>query len=66
MSGHTRPLTCCDRDCEGANGCRIGGYRCDRCGLWFCGDELETVGDRTLCGDCADEYREEQEESEGE
>ena len=37
--GHTRPLTVCDSLCAGANGCRVGGYQCDGCGLWFCGEE---------------------------
>lgn len=62
MSGHTRPLACCDHDCSVVNGCQVGGYQCDDCGLWFCGNELEKIDDRTLCGDCADEYRKEQED----
>lgn len=52
MSGRARPLTCCDRDCALANGCRIGGYQCERCGRWFCGEDLDE--DR-LCDDCAAE-----------
>lgn len=65
MSGHYHPLTCCDRDCAEANGCRIGGYECAGCGKWFCGDEIDQDG---YCDDCAEERRkeEEEEESEGE
>lgn len=47
MSGLVRPLSCCDRDCAGANGCRVGGYQFDRCGLWFCGDCVPYAGERT-------------------
>lgn len=62
MSGHTKPLACCDHDCAVVNGCQIGGCQCDGCGLWFCDNELERIDDRTLCEDCADEYRKEQED----
>ena len=62
--GHTRPLTVCDSLCAGANGCRVGGYQCDGCGLWFCGEDLNQVGDTSeyLCDDCL--AAREQEESE--
>lgn len=64
--GHTRPLTVCDSLCAGANGCRVGGYQCDGCGLWFCGEDLERVDDRHLCEDCAEEYgMENEDDSEG-
>ena len=36
------PITCCDRDCAGANGCRVGGYRC-----------AYELDERGLCEDCA-------------
>lgn len=62
MSGHTKPLRCCDRECSLVNNCRVGGYQCDGCGLWFCDNELERIDDRTLCEGCADEYRKEQED----
>ena len=62
--GHTRPLTVCDSLCADANGCRVGGYQCDGCGLWFCGEDLNQVGDTSeyLCDDCL--VAREQEESE--
>ena len=59
MSGHAKPLTCCDRDCALVNGCREGGYQCERCGRWFCGSELNE--DR-LCDDCAAERADELED----
>lgn len=63
MSKHEYPLTCCDSDCAGANGCREGGYQCEDCGMWFCPD---TSGSDTpnLCADCAARRREEQEAEE--
>ena len=61
MSGHVRPLTCCDRDCALVNGCRIGGYQCARCGEWFCNHELN---EGNLCVDC--EEAEENEEGDKE
>ena len=65
MGGRHRPLTCCDSDCALANGCRVGGYRCDDCGLWYCKDEIENYNGQTLCADCAEEARKhEQEETE--
>ena len=66
MSGRTKPLTVCDRDCAGANGCRIGGYQCARCGLWFCGDEINRHDDELLCDDCMSEIGEYEYENEGE
>ena len=66
MSGHTRPLTCCDNLCAGANGCRVGGYQCDGCGLWFCGEDLTNV-EKYLCDDClaAREQEESEDDTEG-
>lgn len=61
MSGHHHPLTCCDRDCAAVNGCREGGYQCERCGRWFCGNEID---EDNLCEDCAEEARKEREEEE--
>ena len=52
MSGRIRPLDCCDGDCALVNGCRIGGYQCERCGRWFCANE---IGERGLCYDCESE-----------
>ena len=67
--GHTRPLTVCDRDCAGANGCHVGGYQCDGCGLWFCGEDLNQAGDTLeyLCDDClaAREQEESEDDTEG-
>lgn len=63
MSGHARPLTCCDRDCALVNGCRIGGYRCERCGLWFCG---EGIGEEGICVDCEEAESEENDEGDEE
>lgn len=67
--GHTRPLTVCDSLCAGANGCRVGGYQCDGCGLWFCGEDLNQVGDTSeyLCDDClaAREQEESEDDTEG-
>ena len=69
MSGHTRPLTCCDNLCAGANGCRVGGYQCDGCGLWFCGEDLTNVEgtEKYLCDDClaAREQEESEDDTEG-
>ena len=67
--GHTRPLTVCDSLCAGANGCRVGGYQCDGCGLWFCCEDLNQVGDTSeyLCDDClaAREQEESEDDTEG-
>ena len=63
MSGHVRPLTCCDRDSALVNGCRIGGYQCERCGEWFCGHELN---EDNLCADCEEAEAEENEEGDEE
>ena len=59
MSGRHRPLTCCDRDCALVNGCRDGGYQCERCGRWFCGEDLD---EERLCENCAEEAAREREE----
>ena len=52
MSGRIRPLDCCDGDCALVNGCRTGGYQCERCGRWFCSTE---IGEHGLCYDCESE-----------
>lgn len=59
MSGRTRPISCCDSDCAYINGCRIGGYQCERCGLWYCGNEINEEG---LCVDCEKEAEAEEDE----
>lgn len=59
MSGHARPLTCCDGDCALVNGCRTGGYQCERCGRWFCANE---IGEDGICVDCEEAAAEENEE----
>ena len=59
MSGHHHPLTCCDLECALVNGCREGGYQCERCGRWCCGSEL---AEDALCKDCAAEVAREREE----
>ena len=59
MGGHARPLTCCDGDCALVNGCRTGGYQCERCGRWFCVHELN---EDNLCADCEEAEAEENEE----
>lgn len=58
MIGKATPLACCDSDCAGANGCRIGGYQCDRCGEWYCPDFDGGVFDgmnNYVCAECAKE-----------
>lgn len=67
MSGSPRPIRCCDSDCAGANGCRIGGYQCDRCGEWYCpdldgGDFYGT--NNYVCAECAEERRKEADDGE--
>lgn len=64
MSRHEYPLTCCDSDCAGANGCRIGGYQCEDCGCWFCVDGVTFDGGVCLCDECAERRRRELEEEE--
>ena len=49
MGGSAHPLRCCDSDCAGVNHCCIGGYQCERCGLYFCGEEIDEDG---LCPNC--------------
>ena len=63
MGGSLRPLDCCDSEFALVNGCRIGGYQCERCGRWFCGDE---IGEDALCKDCAAEVASEREQEESE
>ena len=50
-----RPLTSCDGECAAANHCRIGGYQCRNCGIWFCPDA--SGGDSELCGSCLKEVK---------
>ena len=57
MRGYIREITCCDRDCAGANGCRIGGYQCEDCGKWYCIYEVEEYLGSILCGDCVENRR---------
>jgi len=61
MAGREKPIAVCDRDCAGANNCRIGGYKCKGCGYWFCTDDIDENG---LCDECAEARRREQEEEE--
>lgn len=65
MSGSKEPKTCCDRECAEANDCIEGGVECDRCGRYFCSQELD---ERGLCAECAKERveSEEQEAEDGE
>lgn len=63
MSGSANPLTCCDRECAGANGCEVGGIECERCHRYFCADEICENG---MCDECAEEYEREQEAEDGE
>lgn len=62
MSGRARPLTCCDPECAEVNGCVVGGYQCDGCGLWFCGDDVEETADGILCEKCARSRAEDEED----
>lgn len=68
MSGRARPLTCCDGECARANGCRVGGYQCDRCGGWYCpdldGGDFYGYGMNYVCADCAEERRKEADDGE--
>ena len=50
MSGHIRPLTCCDSECAAVNHCVKGGVQCNGCGLYFCEYNLNEIG---FCEDCA-------------
>ena len=66
--GHTRPLTCCDRDCAVVNDCQVGGRQCDDCELWFCISDLTRTDDgKDLCDDCraAREQEESEDDTEG-
>lgn len=63
MSGSKEPKTCCDRECAEANDCIEGGVECDRCGRYFCSQELD---ERGLCAECAEEAEKEQEAEDGE
>ena len=61
--GSLRPLTNCTNDCALFNGCRIGGYQCERCGEWYCGSELN---EDNLCEYCEEAERLENEEGDEE
>ena len=59
-----RPLSVCDRDRALVNGCRVGGYQCPDCGMWYCPDTNDHDAEGR-CEDCAAERRaQEAEESE--
>ena len=64
MSGHIRPLTCCDSECAAVNHCVNGGVQCNGCGLYFCDYNLNNDG---YCEDCAAKLGsdEESEENDG-
>ena len=63
MSKRYRPLTCCDRDCAGANHCgAMGGVQCPDCGMWYC--PTSEGDDEGRCDDCAERHRLEMEEEE--
>lgn len=68
MSKHCEPLTCCDRDCAGANNCTMGGVECPDCGCWYC--PVNEGDDDGRCDECAErhthELEEEQEAEDGE
>lgn len=63
MSRRYSPLTCCDRDCAGANNCTMGGVECPDCGCWYCPVSHECDEDGR-CDDCAERHRRELEEEE--
>lgn len=62
MSGNPSPLTCCDNDCAMANGCRVGGYKCSVCGLWYCHDHISYDGWECICDDCKAQSEDERED----
>lgn len=53
-------ITCCDWVCAAANGCQIGGYKCDRCGRYFCASDLTEYNGDCVCSDCESELIEEE------
>ena len=59
----SKPLTCCDRDCADANGCRMGGAQCPDCGGWYCPPN-EASDEDGRCEDCAERHRRQEEEVE--
>ena len=59
--GRTSPLHCCDLECAGANGCRVGGCQCRKCGLWFC--PVDGLDEDGLCDTCASENEDLEEDS---
>lgn len=58
--GSAKPISSCDGECSRANGCAIGGKRCEGCGLYFCALELDENG---MCDDCAEEQAAREEEA---
>lgn len=54
--------TCCDYECAMANGCQVGGLECDRCGEYFCSNELAEHNGEYVCDDCKKEMESEEEE----
>ena len=59
--GYNEPLDCCDEECAAVNSCQIGGCQCERCGRYFCADELDECG---YCESCAREIAAESESEE--
>lgn len=51
----------CDSDCAAINHCRVGGYKCPDCGMWFCPD-CQTEGGAVFCDDCAKRHKAEADE----
>lgn len=54
--------TCCDYECAEANRCQVGGVECDRCGVYFCANELGEHNGMYVCDDCKTEMESEEEE----
>ena len=63
MSTRYSPLTCCDRDCAGANNCTMGGVECPDCGCWYCPISHDH-DEEGRCDDCAERHRREIEQEE--
>lgn len=57
-------ITCCDQECAAANLCQVGGYACERCGRYFCANELTEHNGMSVCVDCEQEIEEEENEEE--
>lgn len=56
--------TCCDQECAEANFCQVGGIECERCGGYFCANELGEYNGQYVCNDCKTEMEVEEEEGE--